>query len=363
MKTEALRQALDTGKFDAAIGGARRDEEKSRAKERIFSHRSAAHVWDPRNQRPELWNLFNTQLGPGESMRVFPLSNWTELDVWEYIAAEDIPIVPLYLAQPRPVVERAGTLIVVDDDRLPLLPDERPRARAACASARSAAIRCPARSVRPPRPSTTIIAEIRRRTPVGTAGTADRSRRGRLDGEEEARGLLLMRPRLRLLTCGSVDDGKSTLIGRLLHDAGLILDDQLDALADATRASTARPATSSTSRCCSTGSRPSASRASRSTSRTATSRRARRAFIVADTPGHEQYTRNMATGASNCRARRHPGRRPQGPADPDAAPRDDRLAARHPPRGAGGEQDGPGRISSSRSSTRSSTAFASSPRR
>jgi sulfate adenylyltransferase subunit 2 len=127
MKTEALRQALDAGKFDAAIGGARRDEEKSRAKERIFSHRTAAHVWDPRNQRPELWNLFNTQLGPGESMRVFPLSNWTELDVWEYIAAEGIPVVPLYLAQPRPVVDRAGTLIVVDDDRLPLLPDERPR--------------------------------------------------------------------------------------------------------------------------------------------------------------------------------------------------------------------------------------------
>ena len=127
MKTEALRQALDAGKFDAAIGGARRDEEKSRAKERIFSHRTAAHVWDPRNQRPELWNLFNTQLGPGESMRVFPLSNWTELDVWEYIAAENVPIVPLYLARPRPVVDRAGTLIVVDDDRLPLLPDEQPR--------------------------------------------------------------------------------------------------------------------------------------------------------------------------------------------------------------------------------------------
>jgi sulfate adenylyltransferase subunit 2 len=127
MKTEALRQALDWGKFDAAIGGARRDEEKSRAKERIFSHRSATHGWDPRNQRPEFWNLFNTRLGPGESMRVFPLSNWTELDVWEYISADNIPIVPLYFAQERPVVERSGTLIVVDDDRFPLLPDERPR--------------------------------------------------------------------------------------------------------------------------------------------------------------------------------------------------------------------------------------------
>jgi sulfate adenylyltransferase subunit 2 len=127
MKTEALRQALDKWKFDAAIGGARRDEEKSRAKERIFSHRSAAHLWDPRNQRPELWTLFNTQLGAGESMRVYPLSNWTEHDVWEYIRADGIPIVPLYLARERPVVERAGTLLVVDDDRLPLLEGEQTR--------------------------------------------------------------------------------------------------------------------------------------------------------------------------------------------------------------------------------------------
>jgi sulfate adenylyltransferase subunit 2 len=127
MKTEALRQALDQGQHDAAIGGARRDEEKSRAKERIFSHRAAGHVWDPRHQRPELWSLFNTRLAPGESMRVFPLSSWTELDVWDYIRAEQIPIVPLYFAQPRPVVERAGTLLVVDDARLPLRPDEQPR--------------------------------------------------------------------------------------------------------------------------------------------------------------------------------------------------------------------------------------------
>ena len=127
MKTEALRQALDRGRFDAAFGGARRDEEKSRAKERIFSHRSAAHAWDPRNQRPELWRLFNTRLGKGESMRVFPLSNWTELDVWEYIRAEEIPVVPLYFAKERPVVERDGLLIMVDDERLPLAPGERPR--------------------------------------------------------------------------------------------------------------------------------------------------------------------------------------------------------------------------------------------
>ncbi|GHA37022.1 sulfate adenylyltransferase subunit 2 [Devosia pacifica] len=127
MKTQALRQALNAGRYDAAIGGARRDEEKSRAKERVFSHRNASHAWDPKNQRPELWRLFNTRLNPGESMRVFPLSNWTELDVWTYIYAEDIPIVPLYFARSRPVVERGGTLIMVDDDRLPLEPGEMPR--------------------------------------------------------------------------------------------------------------------------------------------------------------------------------------------------------------------------------------------
>ena len=129
MKTQALRQALDLHGFDAAIGGARRDEEKSRAKERIFSYRSAAHRWDPKNQRPELWSLYNTLLGPGESMRVFPLSNWTELDIWEYILLERIPIVPLYFAANRPVVERDGALIMVDDDRMVLQPGERPEWR------------------------------------------------------------------------------------------------------------------------------------------------------------------------------------------------------------------------------------------
>ena len=129
MKTEGLRQALDAGKYDAAFGGARRDEEKSRAKERVFSHRTAAHAWDPRNQRPELWHLYNTRIREGESVRVFPLSNWTELDVWEYVRAEKIPVVPLYFAKERPVVERSGTLIMVDDDRLPLLPGETPQMR------------------------------------------------------------------------------------------------------------------------------------------------------------------------------------------------------------------------------------------
>jgi len=129
MKTEALRQALDKYGFDAAFGGARRDEEKSRAKERIFSFRSKEHAWDPRNQRPELWNLFNTRIQAGESIRVFPLSNWTELDVWQYIRCEDIAVVPLYFAKVRPVVRRSDTWIMVDDDRLPLEPGEQPDMR------------------------------------------------------------------------------------------------------------------------------------------------------------------------------------------------------------------------------------------
>lgn len=124
MKTQALKQALDKYKFDAAFGGARRDEEKSRAKERVFSFRSAQHRWDPKNQRPELWSLYNTKKNKGESIRVFPLSNWTELDIWQYIHLENIPIVPLYYAKKRPIVERDGLLVMVDDERLPLKPGE-----------------------------------------------------------------------------------------------------------------------------------------------------------------------------------------------------------------------------------------------
>ena len=127
MKTQSLKQALNKHGFDAAFGGARRDEEKSRAKERVFSFRDANHRWDPKNQRPELWNIYNTEVHKGESIRVFPLSNWTELDVWQYIYLENLPIVPLYLAKPRPVVERDGTLIMVDDERLPLRPGETPQ--------------------------------------------------------------------------------------------------------------------------------------------------------------------------------------------------------------------------------------------
>ncbi len=129
MKTQGLKQALDQYQFDAAFGGARRDEEKSRAKERIFSFRDAHHRWDPKKQRPELWNKFNTQITKGESIRVFPLSNWTEQDIWDYILQENIELVPLYLAQPRPVVERNGTLLMVDDGRFPLEKGEEPEYR------------------------------------------------------------------------------------------------------------------------------------------------------------------------------------------------------------------------------------------
>ncbi|HEX4973241.1 MAG TPA: sulfate adenylyltransferase subunit CysD [Steroidobacteraceae bacterium] len=129
MKTQALKQALDQFGFDAAFGGARRDEEKSRAKERVVSFRSAQHRWDPKRQRPELWSLYNTRKGKGESLRVFPLSNWTELDIWQYIYMEKIPIVPLYFSKERPVVQRDGTLIMVDDERMPLREGERPEMR------------------------------------------------------------------------------------------------------------------------------------------------------------------------------------------------------------------------------------------
>ena len=148
MKTEGLKQALDKYGFDAAFGGARRDEEKSRAKERVYSFRDSKHRWDPKNQRPELWNIYNGKVKKGESIRVFPLSNWTELDIWQYIYLEGIPIVPLYFAAEREVIEKNGTLIMIDDERiLEHLSDEEPASRSAwCASVPSAATRSPARS-------------------------------------------------------------------------------------------------------------------------------------------------------------------------------------------------------------------------
>jgi sulfate adenylyltransferase subunit 2 len=171
MKTEALRQALDAHGFDIIFGGARRDEEASRAKERVCSFRAAGHRWDPKAQRPELWSIYNLRVHPGESIRVFPISNWTELDIWRYIERENIPIVPLYFAQERPVVERSGTLILVDDDRLPLAPGEQPmrrvvRFRTLGCYPLSGAIESPARTI------AEIIAE--------TAAAAASERQGRL---------------------------------------------------------------------------------------------------------------------------------------------------------------------------------------
>jgi sulfate adenylyltransferase subunit 2 len=179
MKTEALKQALDAHGFDAAFGGARRDEEKSRAKERVFSFRTASHGWDPRDQRPELWRLYNTRIRAGESIRVFPLSNWTERDVWDYVLAEGVPVVPLYLARPRPVVRRGGAWIMVDDERLPLAPGEAPEMR----SVRFRTLGCyPLSGAVESRAETleAVVAEMRHDTRAS-------ERQGRLiDGDEEA---------------------------------------------------------------------------------------------------------------------------------------------------------------------------------
>jgi sulfate adenylyltransferase subunit 2 len=253
MKTQALKQALTAGRFDAAFGGARRDEEKSRAKERVFSFRDRHHRWDPKNQRPELWSLYNGRVGPGESVRVFPLSNWTELDIWQYIHLEQIPIVPLYYSAPRPVVERDGVLIMVDDDRFRFEPGEEPRALGAVPHARLLPAvgrgRVAGDDAARDHPGDAA------RHPLGAGGPGHRLRPVGLDGGEEARGVLLMahaseliatdieaylaeherKDLLRLLTCGSVDDGKSTLIGRLLHDSHLIYEDHLAAIAEDSR--------------------------------------------------------------------------------------------------------------------------------
>ena len=320
MKTVALKQALDKYGFDAAFGGARRDEEKSRAKERIFSFRAAGHRWDPRQQRPELWRLYNTKINKGESIRVFPLSNWTELDVWQYIYANDIPIVPLYFAKERPVVERDGMLIMVDDDRMPLAPGEVPqrrqvRFRTLGCYPLTGAIDSDAETVGD------IVEEMLVTHLSERQGRADRFRHVRLDGKEETRGLFLMAlvsdipagsleqrlaalertGLLRFITCGSVDDGKSTLIGRLLYDSKMIFDDQLAALeADSKKLGTRGGAIDFALLVDGLA----AEREQGITIDVAYRYFAtdKRKFIVADTPGHEQYTRNMITGASTADA-------------------------------------------------------------
>ena len=219
LKTKSLLDALEAGNFDAAFGGARRDEERSRAKERIFSLRDAKGQWDPKNQRPELWNLLNGRIRTGESIRVFPLSNWTEIDVWQYIHVENIPIVPLYFAKEREVIVRGDSLIMLEQPFVPLLPGERPqmvkcRMRSLGCSPCTGAVRSDADTVRR-RSSTSSSSTQALRAPA----PRHRPRSGRVDGAEEARRLLLMSGLLRICTAGSVDDGKSTLIGRLLYDS------------------------------------------------------------------------------------------------------------------------------------------------
>ena len=326
MKTEALKQALAAHGFDAAFGGARRDEEKSRAKERVFSFRNAAQNWDPKRQRPELWHIANTKIGPGESMRVFPLSNWTELDVWTYIYLENIPVVPLYFAADRPVVERGGTLIMVDDERLPL--DAEREARDGARALPHARLLSTHR--RHPVRGGDGAGNHRgadRHALFGTPGPRHRPRSGRVDGEEEAGGLFLMprlsvvggsgqtdagervdariaaeedRGLLRFLTCGSVDDGKSTLIGRLLYDSHLVFEDQMQSAGHGQRRAGAGRAAPLDLALLIDGLQ--AEREQKITIDVAYRyfSTPRRKFIVADTPGHVQYTRNMATGASNC---------------------------------------------------------------
>ncbi len=316
MKTEGLKQALDRYKFDAAFGGARRDEEKSRAKERIFSFRSANHRWDPKNQRPELWNLYNTRVKPGESIRVFPISNWTELDVWQYIHLENIPIVPLYYAAVRPVVERDGMLIMVDDERLELKPGETVQYK----SVRFRTLGCyPLTGAVESEADTLpqIIQEMLLTRTSERQGRLIDHDSGRFHGEEETGGILLMahqseliendilaylksqeeKSLLRFITCGSVDDGKSTLIGRLLWDSKMVFEDQLAALeADSKKVGTQGGAIDYALLL-------DGLQAEREQGITidvayryfSTDKRK---FIVADTPGHEQYTRNMVTGAS-----------------------------------------------------------------
>ena len=314
MKTEGLRQALDAGRYDVAFGGARRDEEKSRAKERIFSHRSAAHAWDPRNQRPELWRLFNTRIRQGESMRVFPLSNWTEFDVWDYIAAEAIDVVPLYFAKP-PAGRRARRIVADGRRRSPAAAARRGADHGARALPHAGLLPADRRgAVGGGRPrggdrGDALLHRLRAR------GPAHRQRRVRLDGKEETRRVFLMtsasaeraiaaapeealRPALRFLTCGSVDDGKSTLIGRLLYEQNLVYDDQLAAL---TRDTVKHGTTGETIDFALLVDGLEAERQQGITIDVAYRyfKTKRRGFIVADTPGHEQYTRNMATGASN----------------------------------------------------------------
>ena len=362
MKTEGLKQALDKYKFDAAFGGARRDEEKSRAKERIFSFRSANHRWDPKNQRPELWNLYNTRVKPGESIRVFPLSNWTELDVWQYIHLEQIPIVPLYYAAVRPVVERDGMLIMVDDDRLELQPGEKVQYK----SVRFRTLGCyPLTGAVESEADTLpeIIQEMLLTRTSERQGRLIDHDSGRVDGEEETGRIFLMahqseliekdilaylksqeeKSLLRFITCGSVDDGKSTLIGRLLWDSKMVFEDQLAAL-ESGQQKGRHPGGGH--RLCPAAGRPAGGAGAGDhhrrglpllLHRQAQVHRRRHPRPRAVHPQHGHRRLHRPGGG-------HPGGCPQGAADPDQAPQLSGLPGRHPQCRAGDQQDGPGRF-------------------
>ena len=283
----------------------------------MFSFRTSAHRWDPKNQRPELWNLYNGRKNPGESIRVFPLSNWTELDIWQYIYREQIPIVPLYFAAERPVVERDGMLMMVDDDRLTIYPDEqiqikKIRFRTLGCYPLTGAIESDADDL------ASIVLELLSAKTSERQGTDDRLRLVGLDGEEKAGGLLLMDAQtqnnpvervnayleeqasldtLRFITCGSVDDGKSTLIGRMLFEAQLIFEDQVASL----RSDSKKMGTQGGDIDFALLVDGLAAEREQGITIDVAYRffaTEKRKFIVADTPGHEQYTRNMVTGAS-----------------------------------------------------------------
>ena len=296
MKTVALRQALDAGRHDIVFVGARRDEEKSRAKERVFSLRGPTHRWDPRAQRPEPWNLYNTRLRNGESLRVSPLSNWTEADIWRYVAAEENPgRVPV----PRGRAPRRAAGRAVDHGG---------RRASAARTGRGAG------DAPRPLPHAGMLSAHRRdrerrgharrdhrrdggRRPLRAPGTAHRSRRRGVDGTQEARGLLLMPPALRFVLCGGVDDGKSTLFGRILYDGRQVFADELERVAeDSRRYGTRGDATDLALLV--DGLRDEREQGITIDVAHRVFETPRRRFMVADAPGHEQYTRNMATGAS-----------------------------------------------------------------
>ena len=295
MKTQALKQALDKYGFTAAFGGGRRDEEKSRAKERIFSFRNEHHAWDPKNQRPEMWKLYNSQIQKHQEVRVFPLSNWTETDIWQYIRREKIEIPSLYFAKVRPVVYRDGNIIMVDDDRMKLRPGEKIEHK----SVRFRTLGCYPLTGGCESTATTldeIIDETlsavssERTTRVIDNEAAGSMERRKREGYSKMSGLL------KFITCGSVDDGKSTLIGHILYDSKLLYADQEKALELDSKV----------------GSRGGAIDYSLLLDGLMAEREQgitidvayryfttdKRSFIVADTPGHEEYTRNMAVGAS-----------------------------------------------------------------